>query len=76
LIRSSDATRGVRKSAAGSSHGYSSQEFVGSLPADALKIPADLAAKPSPQEIAYVENKVVLPNDLRAAPHADINAPH
>lgn len=51
----------VRKGVDGNAHGYSTQEFVGSLPADALEIPADLAAKLSPQEIAYVENKVVLP---------------
>ncbi len=53
--------RYVRKGAMGNSHGYSTQEFVGSLPSNALEIPADLAAKLSPQEIAYVENKVVLP---------------
>ncbi|MBF3971721.1 hypothetical protein [Burkholderia pseudomallei] len=54
-------SRYVRKGAQGNQHGYCTQEFVGSLPADALDIPADLAVKLSPQEIAYVENKVVLP---------------
>ncbi|MEM5368980.1 hypothetical protein V4C53_23520 [Paraburkholderia azotifigens] len=51
----------VRKGADGNTHGYSSQEFVGSLPADAIDIPVDLAAKLSPQERKYVENKVILP---------------
>ncbi|RQS87469.1 hypothetical protein [Burkholderia contaminans] len=51
----------VRKGIDGNTHGYSTQEFVGSLPADALEIPAGLAAKLSPQEMAYLENKVILP---------------
>jgi hypothetical protein len=51
----------VRKGADGNSHGYSKQEFVGSLPIDAQEIPADLFAKLSSDEIEYVENKVVVP---------------
>lgn len=51
----------VRKGADGNSHGYSTQEFVGSLPAEALEIPADLAARLSTDEIEYVESRVVLP---------------
>lgn len=51
----------VRKGADGNTHGYSTQEFVGSLPAGSFEIPADLVAKLSPDEIEYVENKVVLP---------------
>ena len=54
-------TQYVRKGATGNSHGYSTQVFVGSLPAHALEIPSDLALKLSTQEIAYVENKVVFP---------------
>ncbi|WP_244814174.1 hypothetical protein [Caballeronia sp. Lep1P3] len=51
----------VRKGADGNEYGYSTQEFVGSLPANALEIPRDLAAKLSPEETTYVENKVVFP---------------
>ena len=51
----------VRKGAAGNTHGYSTQEFVGSLPTDALEIPADLVAKLSQDEIEYVENTIVVP---------------
>ncbi|SEB99084.1 hypothetical protein SAMN02787142_0683 [Burkholderia sp. WP9] len=51
----------VRKGAMGNSHGYAAQEFVGSLPAEALDIPVELFGKLSPEEREYVENKVVLP---------------
>lgn len=54
-------SRYVRKGTDSNSHGYSTQEFVGSLPADALEIPEDLAVRLSPREIAYVESKVVFP---------------
>ncbi|CAM2191250.1 conserved protein of unknown function [Paraburkholderia kururiensis] len=54
-------SRYVRKGATSNSHGYSTQEFVGSLPADAVEIPGDLLAKLSPEEIEYVENEVILP---------------
>ncbi|WP_175970900.1 hypothetical protein [Burkholderia sp. BCC0322] len=51
----------VRKGAKDNSHGYSTQEFVGSLPGDALEVPDDLHAKLSDDEIEYVERKVILP---------------
>lgn len=54
-------SRYVRKGADGNTHGYSTQEFVGSIPGDVVEIPVDLAARLSAEEIEYVENKVVLP---------------
>ncbi|MEX3765157.1 hypothetical protein [Paraburkholderia phenoliruptrix] len=51
----------VRKGADGNAYGYSTQEFVGSLPADALEIPGELSARLSPQEAQYVESKVIHP---------------
>jgi hypothetical protein len=62
-------SRYVRKGADGNTHGYSMQEFVGSLRADALDIPAELVAKLSQEELEYVEEKVVLPA-VRAADKA------
>jgi hypothetical protein len=51
----------VRKGANGNTHGYPEQKFVASIGDDAQEIPAALAAKLSPEERAYVENKVVVP---------------
>jgi hypothetical protein len=51
----------VRKGENGNSHGYAVQEFVGSLPTDTHEVPAELAAKLSPEEREYVESKVMLP---------------
>lgn len=51
----------VRKGAMGNSHGYSSQQFVGSLPADVQEIPSKLAAKLSSEETEYVEKTVLVP---------------
>ncbi|MFL9906822.1 hypothetical protein [Paraburkholderia sp. RL17-337-BIB-A] len=59
----------VRKGSDGNTHGYSAQEFVGSLPVDALEIPVTLAAKLSSDEIRYVEDNVILPA-VRAADKA------
>jgi hypothetical protein len=54
-------SRYIRKGVEGNTHGYSMQEFVGSLPFDAKAIPEELTAKLLHDEIEYVENKVVLP---------------
>ncbi|MGY2492814.1 hypothetical protein [Cupriavidus sp. CP313] len=51
----------VRKGANGNTHGYSTQEFVGSLPVDSQEIPPLLAKKLSADERLYVERVVIEP---------------
>lgn len=57
----------VRKGAKGNSHGYAQQEFVGSLPAESLTIPSELAGKLTEEECRYVERAVIEPARCRAA---------
>lgn len=51
----------VRKGKNGNSHGYGLQKFVGSLAADSLEIPPELAGKLTDEECGYVERKVLGP---------------
>lgn len=68
-------SRYVRKGAENNTHGYPKQKFVGSLLCESQAIPDELAAKLSPEETAYVENKVIFParraaQDARSAEDA------
>jgi hypothetical protein len=56
----------VPKGANGNTHGYSTQQFVGSLPVDSPKLPADLADMLSVEEVALLEAKVFQPARLAA----------
>ncbi|MDI1270534.1 MAG: hypothetical protein PSV40_15710 [Polaromonas sp.] len=51
----------IKKGAEGNSHGFSRQTFVGSLPADALEIQDQLAARLSNEEASYVQTSLVQP---------------
>ncbi|WP_114969887.1 hypothetical protein [Rhodoferax ferrireducens] len=56
----------VPKGAAGNTHGYSTQTFVGSLSLDAETLPPDFASKFSEAEVSYLENKLFQPARLAA----------
>lgn len=51
----------VAKGAQGNTHGFSLQRFVGSLPLDAQVLPEELAARLTPTELAFVEDRVLRP---------------
>lgn len=56
----------VPKGAAGNTHGYSTQNFVGSLPLDAENLPDELENKFSSVELRYLEYNIFLPARLAA----------
>lgn len=56
----------VPKGANGNTHGYSIQQFVGSLPVDSAKLPGNLADVLSVEELALLEGKIFLPARLAA----------
>ena len=56
----------VRKGEKGNTHGYAQQQFVGSLPAESLAIPDDLAGKLTDAERGYVEREIIEPARQRA----------
>ena len=51
----------VAKGTSGNTHGYSVQNYVGSLPLEAIAIPVDLAALLTNEELSTVESKVCAP---------------
>ena len=61
----------VPKGACGNTHGYSVQNYVGSLPLESIEVPTDLAALLSTEELAVVDSKVCGPA-RRAAEGAEL----
>lgn len=51
----------IPKGAAGNTHGYSIQTFVGSLAADAVSIPPELQEKLADDEVKLIDAKIVQP---------------
>jgi hypothetical protein len=51
----------VAKGTCGNTHGYSVQNYVGSLPLESIEVPTDLAALLSTEELAVVDSKVCGP---------------
>jgi hypothetical protein len=51
----------VAKGTCGNTHGYSVQNYVGSLPLESIEVPTDLAALLSTEELATVDSKVCDP---------------
>lgn len=51
----------VPKGTDGNTHGYKREHYVGSLPLDALVIPAQLAARLTPDERVLVQQRVIGP---------------
>ena len=51
----------VAKGTCGNTHGYSVQNYVGSLPLDSTEIPVGLAALLTSEELALVDSKVCAP---------------
>ena len=51
----------VAKGTCGNTHGYSIQNYVGSLPLESIEVPTDLAALLSTEELAVVDSKVCDP---------------
>lgn len=60
-------SRWVAKGAAGNTHGYAAQTYVGGLPANACDIPEALAIKLTADERSYVESSICRP--AREAAH-------
>ena len=56
----------VPKGAAGNTHGYSTQTFVGSLPIEAEALPGELENKFSSAELRYLGDKIFQPARLAA----------
>ena len=56
----------VPKGAAGNTHGYSTQTFVGSLPLEAETLPGELENKFSSAELRYLDDKIFQPAQLAA----------
>ncbi len=54
-------SRWVPKGAAGNTHGYAVQTYVGSLPSDSCAIPDALAAGLTEEQRAYVERSICAP---------------
>ena len=63
----------VPKGTCGNTHGYSVQNYVGSLPLESIEVPTDLAALLSTEELAVVDSKVCVPA-RRAADEAKRSA--
>ncbi len=51
----------VPKGTCGNTHGYSVQNYVGSLPLESIEVPTDLAALLSIEEVATVDSRVCAP---------------
>ncbi|MBB0025514.1 hypothetical protein [Ralstonia pickettii] len=66
----------VRKGQQGNTHGYAEQQFVGSLPANATRLPAELATKLSDDEKQYVERVCLQPARDRLRAEQDAQAAH
>ena len=56
----------IKKNSENNSHGFSRQQFGGSLPVDAEAIPEGLACQLSDDEIAFVKRTVVAPAKVAA----------
>lgn len=56
----------IKKNSENNSHGFSRQQFVGSLPVDAEAIPEGLACQLSDDEIAFVHRTIVTPAKANA----------
>ena len=54
-------SRWVPKGANGNTHGYAVQAYVGGLPDASSTIPGELAAKLTPEELDYVEQRICVP---------------
>ncbi len=65
----------IPKETNGNTHGYSIQQFLGSLPVDSFKLPTDLAEVLSAEEVALLEARVFQPARL-AADKAKRSAEH
>jgi len=63
----------VAKGTSGNTHGYSVQNYVGSLPLESIEVPTDLAELLSTEELAAVDSKVCDPA-RRAADEAKRSA--
>ena len=63
----------VAKGTCGNTHGYSVQNYVGSLPLESIEVPPDLAALLTSEELALVDSKVCGPA-RRAADEAKRSA--
>jgi len=63
----------VAKGTGGNTHGYSVQNYVGSLPLESIEVPTDLAELLSTEELAAVDSKVCDPA-RRAADEAKRSA--
>ena len=67
----------VQKGTSGNTHGYSVQQFAGSLPIDSVSLPAELANKFSGPELQLLETKIFQParraeqEKARAAEHRE-----
>lgn len=59
-------SRWVAKGAQGNSHGYSVQTFIGSLPIDATSAPEELLSRVTPDELLFVEKRILQPARLAA----------
>jgi hypothetical protein len=51
----------IAKGVSGNTHGYSKQNFVGSLPADAVFIPPELQGKLADDEVKFIDVKIIQP---------------
>ena len=56
----------IAKGSCGNSHGYSVQQFVGSLPLDATSLESEILNRLSAVEQAFVQERVLQPARLRA----------
>jgi hypothetical protein len=59
-------SRWIAKGSCGNTHGYSKQEFVASLPKDALDIPAEIIPMLTAEESALVQARIVVPAQKEA----------
>lgn len=66
----------VRKGQQGNTHGYAEQQFVGSLPANATRLPTELAIKLTDEEKHYVERVCLQPARDRLRAEQDAQAAH
>ena len=63
----------VKKGSEGNTHGFTRQQFVGSLAFDSEVVSAELAAKLTPDEKVVLENKILLPaKQMRLAKETEI----
>ena len=60
----------VPRGAAGNTHGYTRQVYVGSIPVDATDVPAELRERLTKEEVEFVEKSVCQPARDRIADQA------